>query len=145
MKVRDQTTQAHETVLQLRDVRQQINDRVAKAGSAGQISTAAQALNAKLADVEEAIYNVKLASGQDLFNRPIRLNNRLTVLEKIIESADAKPTDQCVKMLTQLAGELEGILRKYDAAMKSDLGQFNTLLASQNLPPVKMSPSPVEP
>jgi photosystem II stability/assembly factor-like uncharacterized protein len=135
MKVRNRTAEGNEAVILAGAIKDRLSDRVENAKDP-QVTAAAEALAKKLSEVEEAVYQVRLKSGQDLFHWPIRLNNRLAGLERIIENADERPTEQCYTMFEQLSGELTPILGKLEATIKTDLAEFNRLMTAHQLEPV---------
>ena len=82
LKIRDKLTETHNAIIQIRDVKKQIDDLVKRVGPAKSkpIADAGNALNKKLTEVEEALYQTKNQSSQDPLNFPIRLNNKLAAL-----------------------------------------------------------------
>jgi hypothetical protein len=128
--VGNRTTEAHEAVLLARKLKDEIKNRVA---SASDLASAGEALATKLTDIEGEIYQYRLASNQDLFHHPIKLNNRLAGLERVIESAEAKPTDQSITMFEELSKELDSILAKLDQVLRTEVAAFNTQLADKKL------------
>ena len=60
--------------------------------------------------MEEEIYQVKNRSPKDPLNYPIRPNNRLAALQRVVESAEARPTDQSYEVFELLCGELAASL-----------------------------------
>jgi len=135
MQVRDKTSQANEAVITVRKVRDQIADRAKKASDAS-VTAAANALEQKLTDVEEAIYQTKNRSNQDPLNFAIKLNNKIAHISSVIEDADYKPTDQTHAAFKELSGELDVQLSKLNDVLKNDLAAFNRQIASKGLPPV---------
>ena len=100
------------------------------------LKTAAQTLTDKLTDVEGEIYQYRNRSSQDPLNFPIRLNNKLAALQGIVESGDAKPTDQSYAVFKDLSARLDQQLARLDALAKYRPAALNTLLAAQKLEPV---------
>ena len=100
------------------------------------MTTALENLKGKLTGVEEAVYQVKNRSGQDPLNFPIKLNNKIAHLSGVIESADAKPTDQIYAAFKELSGELQVELDKLDETLRKDLPAANKLLAGKKIAPV---------
>src|SRR5204863_2644776 len=146
MKIRDRVTDADEAVVNVRKVRDQINDRLEKSkfierdSARKPMTSALENLNGKLTAVEEAIYQVKNRSGQDPLNFPIKLNNKIAHLMPVIEAgADAAPTDQDYAAFDQLSKELDAELLKLHDAIQNDLPAFNRLLAGSTMPPVTVS------
>jgi ribosome-associated translation inhibitor RaiA len=135
MRVRDRVSEANQAVISVRAVRDQINDRL-KTVSLSEARSSGNALNAKLTEVEEAIYQVRNRSNQDPLNFPIKLNNKIAHLMSVIEDADAAPTDQTYAAFDQLSKELDVQLAKLKTTLTTDLPAFNRILASANAQPV---------
>jgi ribosome-associated translation inhibitor RaiA len=137
-QVLDRVGQANQSVIDVRKLRDQINDRLKKTDAA-QIHSTGDALRAKLTEVEEAIYQVRNRSGQDPLNFPIKLNNKIGHLLEVIEGGlDAKPTDQTYAAFKELSAELETQLAKLKSALATDLPAFNKQLTDANLEPVTL-------
>jgi len=126
---------ANEAVIRIRALKEQIADRLGKANDA-KIKAAADALTAKLTDVEGEIYQYRNRSSQDPLNFPIRLNNKLAALQGIVESGDNKPTDQSFEVFKELSGQLDKQLARLDALEKTELAAFNQQIARKKLDPV---------
>jgi photosystem II stability/assembly factor-like uncharacterized protein len=140
-QVLDKAGQANQAVIDVRKLRDQINDRLKKTDAA-QIHSAGDALRTKLTEVEEAVYQVRNRSGQDPLNFPIKLNNKIGHLLEVIEGGqDAKPTDQTYTAFKELSAELDAQLAKLKAVLTTDLPVFNTKLTAANLQPVTLEAS----
>ncbi len=137
--IRDKVTEAHEAVLKIRDFRKQTGDlikRLTKEEKTKEIETAAKALNKKLSEVEEEIIQVKIKSGQDALNYPIKLNNKIAALTGTAAGADAKPTQQMYDVYTDLSGKLAIQIKKLDKIISEDLPAFNRLVQENKIPAV---------
>jgi photosystem II stability/assembly factor-like uncharacterized protein len=134
-QINAKVTTANETVLSIRRLKEQIVERATKANDA-QIKAAADALTAKLTDVEGEIYQYRNRSSQDPLNFPIKLNNKLAALQGIVESGDYKPTDQSHAVFKALSGQLDAQLARLDAIVTRELGAFNQQIARKKLDPV---------
>lgn len=143
LKIRDKVSETHNAILQIRDVRKQVDDllkRVAGQPSQKVISDSATALKKSLASVEESLYQTKNQSSQDPLNYPIRLNNKLAALAGVVQSADAAPTEQSYAVYTDLVGQIDEQLAKLAQIMKVDVPAFNQLVREQNVPAVTVKP-----
>jgi photosystem II stability/assembly factor-like uncharacterized protein len=143
LKVRDKFSETSEAILQIRDVRKQIDDitnRMKDQPSGKAIADAAKSLKAKLTSVEEELYQTKNQSSQDPLNYPIRLNNKLAALGGVVGSADAVPTDQSYVVYEDLVGKINAQLQKLDETMRADVPAFNKLVRDQNIPAVIVKP-----
>ena len=131
MKIRDKLTETHEAIVRIRDVRDQLKsatDRAKPLDKDSTIAGASKALTTKLTAVEEALYQTKNKSNQDPLNYPIRLNNKLSQLTGVVNSADAPPTDQTVQVYEDVAGKIDVELGKLRDALDKDLATFNALV-----------------
>jgi photosystem II stability/assembly factor-like uncharacterized protein len=141
MQVRDKTSAANEGVVRIRDLKSEIADRVSLAHDE-RITVPANALAKKLGAIEEELYQVKNQSPKDVFNFPVKLNNRLAALMRVLQSADARPTDQTYTVFKQLSAELNGHLEALEAIVRTDLAAFNKLLVARKLAPVQAGTKP---
>jgi len=139
LKIRDKVSQMHDAIIQIRDVRKQVDDLLKRvAGQPGfkVINDAATNLKKELASVEESLYQTKNQSSQDPLNYPIRLNNKLAALAGVVQSADAAPTDQSYAVYDELVVQIDAQLAKLSQVMKTDVPAFNQLVRDQNIPAV---------
>jgi photosystem II stability/assembly factor-like uncharacterized protein len=123
MQVRDKTSEANEIVIRIRDIKKNIAERVKKDPS---LDAAGERLATKLSAVEEDLYQVRNRSNQDPLNFPIKLNNQIAALMRVIETGDAKPTDQSYVVFKELNDRLEEIRKRYEEILKSDTNGFST-------------------
>jgi photosystem II stability/assembly factor-like uncharacterized protein len=122
IKVRDRTTQANDAVKTIRNVRLQLNDRVA---AAPRLRRSAAAIDSAMARVEREIYQVKNQSGQDPLNYPVRLNNRIAALAGVAGSGPYRPTASAETVFTELSAALEVELKQLQKILTEDLNKFN--------------------
>jgi photosystem II stability/assembly factor-like uncharacterized protein len=156
LKIRDKVSETHNAVIQIRDVRKQVEDllkRVRETGSSGGqpasgngqpnvkvINDAATALNKSLAEIEETLYQTKNQSSQDPLNFPIRLNNKLAALGGVVARGDAAPTDQSYAVYDELVAQIDAQLQRLVRVMSTDVPAFNQLVKEQNVPAVVVKP-----
>ena len=130
--------------MRIRDLQAQVTDRGAavRATEKGRNAPLAvldgERLIGKLTSVEGEIYQYRNQSSQDPLNYPIKLNNKLAALLGVVQSADARPTNQSYEVYKDLSSLLDAQLARLDSAMKSEVQTFNKSLAARNLEPVKM-------
>lgn len=116
IKVRDRTSAANEAVIKIRAARKEIRDR-----ATGAAVRDAEGLLKRLSAIEESIYQVKNRSSKDVLNFPIRLNNRLAALQRVVEEGDSRPTDQSYQVFEELSAELDRQLLALDSLLKAGL------------------------
>jgi len=137
-QVRDKVTAANMAVIQIRGIREQINQRLEKVGPRrkAEIQKLADGVLNSLAAVEQEVYQVRNQSGQDPLNYPIKLNNKIAALMGVIESADHRPTQQTFEVFEELSKALDAELQKKDATLKTDLPRLNAAFQREKIEPV---------
>ncbi|HZS44163.1 MAG TPA: glycosyl hydrolase [Blastocatellia bacterium] len=137
IKIRDRESEANSAVIMIRDIKKQIDDRTTKANDP-KLTSAGDDLKKRLSAIEEDLYQVKNRSGQDPLNFPIKLNNLIAALERVVESADAPPTDQSYVVFKELSAELDVLLGRLDDEVKTYIPGFNQKLDEKKLEPIKV-------
>ena len=144
LKIRDKLTETHNAIVQIRDVRKQVDDllkRVKDQPNFKIINDAASGLNQKMSAIEETLYQTKNQSNQDPLNYPIRLNNKLAALAGVISRADTAPTDQAYAVYDDLVSQIDAQLQRLGQVMRTDVPAFNQLVKDQNVPAIVVKPS----
>jgi len=148
LKIRDKLSETHNAIIQIRDVRKQVEDllkRVAGQPNFKVVNDAGTALNKNLTAIEEALYQTKNQSSQDPLNFPIRLNNKLAALGGVVASAEAAPTAQSYAVYDEVVAQIDAQLQKLAHLMRTDVPAFNQLVKDQNIPAVVVKPSSSNP
>lgn len=135
MKVRNELSRAHQAVIRIRALDSQLKKSAADA-SDSDISNRAALIKSKLDEIESDLYQVKNRSPRDTLNYPIKLNNQLAVLQRIVDTGDFPPTDQDYTVFRELTTRLNNILGRLDQVITIDLKQINAQLAAHKLPPI---------
>jgi hypothetical protein len=147
LRIRDKLTETHNAIIQIRDVRKQVDDllkRVAGQPSFKVINDAASALKKNLTAVEESLYQTKNQSSQDPLNFPVRLNNKLAALAGVVSSADTAPTEQSYVVYDELVVQIDAQLARLAQILKTEVPAFNQLVRDQNIPAVTVKPPAAE-
>ena len=144
LRVRDKVSEANQAVIDIRSLRQQINDRLQKVSARrkNEIEKLADAVLVPLTAVEEEAYQVRNRSNQDPLNYPIKLNNKIAALAGVIESADNRPTDQSVEVFNELSAQLDAQLQKMNDTLKKALPLLNAALKREKLDAVDPKAKP---
>jgi len=128
IQLRDETSRVHRMVIAVRAIREQIIKRVAAAADA-EANRLAGDIRSKLDEIEEDIYQVRNRSPRDTLNYPIKLNNQLAVLQRLVDTGDAKPTDQDYAVFRELKNRVGKIRARMDDVLGGDLPRLNRRLA----------------
>jgi len=146
-RVRDKVSEANQAVIDIRNIRDQVNQRLQKVTGRRkvEIQKLADSLLQPLAQVEEEAYQVRNRSGQDPLNYPIKLNNKIAALAGVIESADNKPTDQSVEVFNELSAQLDAQLKKMQQTLTTELPRLNAALRREKVEVVDPKAKPAPP
>ena len=142
MKIRDKVTLTDDTIIQIRDLREQIGVVNKHVGSDAQnkaIVDAGKALDKKMTDVEEVLIQTKAKSGQDVLNFPVRLNNHFVALSGVVGSAETAPTQQSYEVFDLLSKQLDEQLAKWNEIVGTDVPAYNNLVKQQQVPALKVT------
>ena len=137
LKIRDKVTQTDDTIIQIRNLREQINainTRLKSDPRAKVIADAGKTLDTKMTEVEEVLIQTKAKSGQDVLNFPVRLNNHLVALGGVVGSADSAPTKQSYEVFDMLSKAVDEQLAKWKAIISTDVTAYNNLVKQQDVP-----------
>jgi len=137
LKIRDKVTETDDTIIQIRDLREQItaiNTHLKNDPRAKVIADAGKTLDTKMTEVEEALIQTKAKSGQDVLNFPVRLNNDLVALSGVVGSADSAPTGQSYEVFDMLSKAVDEQLAKWKAIVSTELAAYNNLVKQQEVP-----------
>jgi photosystem II stability/assembly factor-like uncharacterized protein len=124
IQLRDKVSEANNAVIQIRDLKSQVADRLAKSSDAG-LKTAGDKLTTDLSAVEGEIYQVKNQAGEDPLNFPIKVNNRLASLLSVVTSADGAPIGNAWPIFTELKADLKVQTDRLAKVLATDLPAFN--------------------
>jgi photosystem II stability/assembly factor-like uncharacterized protein len=148
LKIRDKLSETHNAIIQIRDVRKQVEDllkRVTGQPNFKVVNDAGTALIKNLTAVEETLYQTKNQSNQDPLNYPIRLNNKLAALGGVVGSAEAAPTAQSYAVYDEVVAQIDAQLQKLAQIMRTEVPAFNQLVRDQNIPAVVVKPATAKP
>ena len=136
---RDAVTKAHEAIESMRSLRSQmqaVTDRM-EGDAKAKLDTKRAEVAAALTAVEEALYQTKAKSSQDVLNFPIRLTDKLLGVLSSVNGAEFGPTAGQKEVAAQLMAAIEVQVALYEAAKKDGVAQFNALAHELVVPYVK--------
>ena len=136
LAIRDRTSEANDAVIRIRDIKAQIDERVAESSNPD-LAQAGDRLKERLSEVEGEIYQVRNRSNQDPLNFPIKLNNKLAALMGVVEGAESRPTDQSYRVFEHLSQLLAAEMERLEEILGSELEPFNDQLEALGSAPIK--------
>jgi photosystem II stability/assembly factor-like uncharacterized protein len=125
IRIRDKVSEANNAVIQIRNLKREVGERIAKSTDAP-LKAAGDRLTKNLSAVEEEIYQVRNQSGQDPLNFPIKINNRLASLLRVVNTGDGKPIANAEPIFKDLSAELKVQTDRLQQVLAADLPAFNT-------------------
>jgi hypothetical protein len=128
-------SEANNAVVQSRGIKREADDRMKKNADA-KLKATGDTLVAHLNDVEDDIYQVKNQSGQDPLNFPIRINNRLANLNRVVNVGDGRPIANAPVLLNEYSRLLAIQTQRLDKVLAVDLAAFNAELKRLGLDPI---------
>jgi hypothetical protein len=92
-----------------------------------------KATEKKITDIEEALYQTKLKSSQDMLNFPIKLNNKLSYLVNVAGSGDFRPTDAAIEVKNALTSLINKQLAAFETVLSTDLPKLNKQIKEKEI------------
>ena len=136
VSIRDKFTEIQKAIKGIRDVRTQINDFAERQGEnlPKEIKQKGDTINKQLTAIEEALYQTKSKSGQDVLNYPIRLNDKISGLFDYAGSGYNPPTEQVKQAFNELAALTDKQLNKLKSLMEIDVTELNKMIREKAIP-----------
>jgi photosystem II stability/assembly factor-like uncharacterized protein len=134
-QIRDKVNEANSAIIQIRRIKQQLADRVEKSQSAD-VKAIAEQLQRELTAVEEDVYQVRNQSNQDPLNFPIKTNNRLASLLRVVQAGEGKPVGNIAPIFNDLKAELQTETDRLQRTLTTLLPRFNQLAQRLGLDPI---------
>jgi len=136
LKIRDKLSETHDAIVQLRDLRQQVDAllrRTKQRQDAETIVGPGKALKEALDAIEQELIDPQADSP---LGHPTRFNARLATLSGFVDSADAAPTRQCYEVFDHLSAQIDAQLARLRELIKTNLAAFNAQLRGSDVPAV---------
>ncbi|MCU1258303.1 MAG: glycosyl hydrolase, repeat-containing protein, partial [Bryobacterales bacterium] len=137
LQIRDKLSKTNQAVIDIRDIRKQVDDLAARLKNTVVIERA-KALSKELTAIEEALYQTKNKAREDPLNFPIRLNNKMAALLAAVEASDDAPTSQEQMVYEDLSTGINAQLKQLDQVISKDLPAFNKIVRDQDIPAVSV-------
>lgn len=136
LTIRDKFSEVQKAIKNIRILRTQINDFIAgiDVKKDKEIKDAADTLTKQLTTIEEALYQTKSKSGQDVLNFPIRLNDKLGGLYDVAASGYHTPSRQVKEAYTDLSEKADIQLNRLQKIITGDVPALNKLIHDKQLP-----------
>ncbi|MGH9569187.1 MAG: glycosyl hydrolase, partial [Candidatus Angelobacter sp.] len=136
MQIRDANNDLHRAVNQLRAMRAELKSLHARLEntSAQSLLEQADALDKKMAPVEEQMIQVNMKGSEGNLAFPNELNEQLDSLSAMVQSGDGSPTQQEYDVFEMLRARLDEQLAAWHGITSTDVAAFNEIMKSSNIP-----------
>jgi photosystem II stability/assembly factor-like uncharacterized protein len=135
-QVREKFNETQKAIKDIRALRTQINGFVSMQGKdiPKEVKSMADSINKKITAIEEALYQTRAKSGQDVLNYPIRLNDKLAGVFDVANSGNAAPSRQVREVYNDLAASVDQQLNQLKDIKTKDIPAFNEMIRQKSLP-----------
>ncbi|MDQ6815204.1 MAG: glycosyl hydrolase, partial [Bacteroidota bacterium] len=136
LQVQNKFNEVQKAIRDIRTIRTQLNDFTSRIDTAQtkDVKSLADTINKKVTAVEDALYQTKSKSGQDVLNYPIRLNDKISGLFDVANSGNNPPSSQVQEAFKELSAEADKYLNELKQVMNNEVRQFNKLIYQKQLP-----------
>ena len=90
-------------------------------------------INKHMTKVEEALYQTKLKSGQDVLNFPMKLNNKISALYNYVAGSETAPNQQAQLAFEELVKLSDVELTAFKVIIDSEIPKLNHLITEKAL------------
>ena len=142
LRIRNKVSEGNETVIAIRDLRDQLAARAKPLSARTEwepLCEAAEELIDKLTQVEEALIQPGLTerSGElDSIHFPIRLTSKLEALGYHVARSDDRPTAQAYVLYDDLAARIDTQIARYRELVEGEVEAFNRLMKRADIPTI---------
>jgi len=137
--VRDKITEVHDAVLDLRDIRTQVQYwmfRIEGLPGSGALAGVANELGSALDGIEDALIQSRSETFGGRFQYPVRLNNQLATLGHVTGMGTAAPTDQARELFAELRAKTDAQLDRLAEVKRREVAMFGNALRELGIPPI---------
>ena len=131
-EIQDKASEAHQVILDLRELRQQIKDFQERTDDS-ELTTYGQGILDSLTTIEETLYQTKNRSGQDPLNYPIRLTNKLAHLNSLTGIGTYRPTAAAYAVKEELTAAIDAQIDKYHQIVAERVPTYNRMILERGV------------
>ncbi len=135
-EVNDKVSEAHQTIIDIRSIRDQLNHYMELWKGKEEMKSLverAKEINKSMTEIEEALYQTKNRSGQDPLNFPIKLTNKLAHLNSLTGRGNFGPTKQTMQVKNELSSRIDDELEKFEKIQNQELPEFNRMVREKSI------------
>lgn len=135
LEVKNKFTEVQDCIRNIRILRGQIEQfkNIGGGKIPKEIVSKCDTILKKIAETEGELYQVKLKSGQDILNFPMKINDRLSGLYNYASSGNTAPNQQVKQAFSELSNLADTVLKNFDSIMQQDVYELNKLIKTSEL------------
>jgi len=146
LSIRDKVTEAHETIIDIRTARAQLNTlskRIAADSTMKDIVEKAKAIDKQMSVVENELYQTKNKSRQDPLNYPIKLTNKLAHLNSLMGIGDGAPTKQAEEFRQEVTQKIDMQVNEWKTIKDKDIPELNRMVREKQVDAIMLDSEPI--
>ncbi|HVU96556.1 MAG TPA: hypothetical protein VHE34_15110 [Puia sp.] len=138
LDVRNKYNDVQKAILRLRDLRKQLQELNGRLDSTERpLRKLSDSLSRELTSIEEALYQTKSKSAQDMLNYPIRINDKLSGVYGIASGGNAVPSKQVREVFENLRVQADRQLARLKDVERSGLPAINKMIFEKQIPVIQ--------
>lgn len=126
-------TEAHETIISIRDIRQQLNNYKVRVSDDKELKNEIEKIDSVMTRVEEGLYQTKNRSVQDPLNFPIRLTDKLAYVGTTSGNGEYPPTEQAYGVQKELLSLIDAEILIFEKVKREMLPIFNKMVKEKGI------------
>jgi hypothetical protein len=139
LEVRDKFDEVQKGILRIRDVRTQLQELNGRLDSSARpVKKLSDSLIRELTSIEEALYQTKSKSQQDVLNFPIRINDKLSGVYGVAAGGNAVPSKQVKEVFATLRDQASRQLDRLRQVVQTGLPALNRLIYERQIPVISV-------
>ncbi|GGA86761.1 WD40/YVTN/BNR-like repeat-containing protein [Puia dinghuensis] len=143
LEVRDKYNEVQKAILRIRDLRTQLQELDGRLDSTAKpVRKLADSMIHELTSIEEALYQTKSKSGQDMLNYPIRINDKISGVYGFAAGGNAVPSKQARDVFAVLRAEADGQLARLQQVVQTGLPALNKMIYERQIPVISAKENP---
>jgi hypothetical protein len=132
-EVNDKVTAAHETVIEIRTLKDQLAKYKSIVSDHASIVKEIGMVDSTLNAIENELYQTKNRSNQDPLNYPIKLTNKLAHLNSLTQIGDFPPTKGAIEVKDELIQRIDKQLDLYQNIKTEGIKRLNDMIRTQHI------------
>lgn len=141
MEVRDKVSETHQTIKQIKTLREQLNNFTSNIKDDSvykHIVEKANNIDSLITNIETTLYQTKSKSRQDPINFPIKLNNKLAHLNSLMRYGDYPPTKQAVAVKEELTALIDEQISQFNTIINTEVTTLNNMIYESKVPIIQL-------